>query len=157
MSAAVLLLKLAHVLSGAVLFGTGLGIAFFMVWANRTRDARTVADVARIVVTADWLFTATAVVVQPLTGVVLVGLQGYGLLEPWLVATYALYAFTGACWIPVVAMQMRMASLARAAADAGEPLPRAYARLYRRWFLLGWPAFSAVVAIDARMLAKPQF
>lgn len=150
-------LKLIHVLSGAVLFGTGLGIAFFMVWATRTRDARVVAEVARIVVVADFLFTATAVVVQPMTGVWMVHLLGYGLTEPWLVATYALYAFTGLCWLPVVWIQWRMARIAAAAAQQGEPLPPGYDRLYRVWFALGWPAFGAVIAIYVLMLFKPVF
>ena len=151
------LLLLVHVLSAAVLFGTGLGIAFFMVWAHRTRDAATVAAVSRIVVVADFLFTATAVVVQPLTGVALALARGWSLSEPWLLATYALYAFIGACWLPVVAMQVRMARLAREAAAAGLPLPDAYHRLYRVWFTLGWPAFAAVIAIYALMLTRPAF
>lgn len=154
---AYLWLKLAHVLSGAVLFGTGAGIAFFMVWANRTRDAATVAAVASIVVTADLLFTATAVVVQPLTGLALVHLGGYDLLEPWLVAAYVLYVFTGLCWLPVVWIQLRLARLAREAAATDGRLPDAYHRLYRIWFALGWPAFAAVIAIYALMLARPDF
>ena len=151
------LLLLVHVLSAAVLFGTGLGIAFFMAWAHRTRDAATVAAVSRIVVVADFLFTATAVVVQPLTGAALALARGWSLTEPWLLATYALYALTGACWLPVVAIQVRMARLAREAAAAGAALPEAYHRLYRVWFALGWPAFSAVIAIYALMLTKPTF
>jgi uncharacterized membrane protein len=151
------LIKLIHVLSGAVLFGTGLGIAFFMVWATRTRSAPIVAAVARIVVVADFVFTATAVVIQPLTGLWLIRLQGFGLTEPWLLATYALYGFTGLCWLPVVWIQQRMARLAAAAAARGEGLPRSYGRLYRVWFALGWPAFAAVVAIYALMLFKPAF
>ena len=151
------LLLLVHVLSAAVLFGTGLGIAFFMVWAHRTRDAATVAAVSGIVVVADFLFTATAVVVQPLTGVALALDRGWSLAEPWLLATYALYAFTGACWLPVVVIQIRMARLAREAAAAGVGLPDAYHRLYRVWFTLGWPAFSAVIAIYALMLTRPAF
>lgn len=149
------ILKLIHVLSGAVLFGTGLGIAFFMVWATRTRDARVVADVARIVVVADFVFTATAVVVQPLTGLWLVHLLGYGLTEPWLLAAYGLYGFTGLCWLPVVWIQWRMARLADAAAARGEGLPPAYDRLYWTWFALGWPAFAAVIGIYVLMLFKP--
>ena len=147
--------KLVHVLSGAVLFGTGLGIAFFMVWATRSRSARTVADVGRIVVVADFMFTATAVVVQPLSGLWLIHAQGWSLTEPWLLATYGLYVLTGLCWLPVVWIQMRMARLAATAAEAGDPLPPAYDRLYRIWFALGWPAFGAVVGIYALMLFKP--
>ncbi|HEY0599735.1 DUF2269 domain-containing protein [Brevundimonas sp.] len=150
-------LKLIHVLSGAVLFGTGLGIAFFMVWATRTRSAPTVAAVARIVVVADFVFTATAVVIQPLTGLWLIRLQGYGLTEPWLLATYGLYGLTGLCWLPVVWIQQRMARVAAAAASSGANLPPAYDRLYWLWFVLGWPAFAAVIAIYALMLFKPEF
>lgn len=150
-----LLLKLAHILSAAVLFGTGAGIAFFMLWAHRTRDPATVAAVGRIVVTADFIFTASAVVIQPVTGIALAILLDWPLTAPWLLATYALYAISGACWLPVVGIQIRMARLARAAAEAGQPLPPAYRRLFRWWFALGFPAFFAVLAIYAIMISKP--
>ncbi|HEY0052970.1 MAG TPA: DUF2269 domain-containing protein [Caulobacteraceae bacterium] len=153
----VLLLKWIHVLSGAVLFGTGAGIAFFMLAANRTRDAATVAATARMVVLADFLFTATAVVIQPITGVALALLQGYRLTEPWLAVAMGLYVFTGACWLPVVAIQLRLKRLAEEAVARGEPLPERYHRLYRIWFALGWPAFAAVLAIYWLMVAKPVF
>ena len=148
-------LKMIHILSGAVLFGTGMGIAFFMVWANRTRDAAAVAHVAGTVVVADALFTAAAVVVQPLSGLGLIHLQGYSLTEPWLLWAYGLYVLTGACWLPVVAIQIRLRDLARAAAATGAPLSDGYARLYRIWFALGFPAFGAVMVIYWLMIAKP--
>jgi uncharacterized membrane protein len=151
----VMLLKTVHILSGAVLFGTGLGIAFFMLMAHRTRKPRTVAAVASMVVLADLVFTATAVVIQPLTGVWLAHLEGFGLTEPWLLASYGLYLLVGACWLPVVWIQLRMKRLAEAAAFAGEPLPPAYDLLFRVWFILGWPAFAGVIAIYALMVAKP--
>ena len=150
-----LTVKLIHILSGAVLFGTGMGIAFFMVWANRTRDARTVAGVARIVVVADMVFTATAVVVQPLSGLWLIHLRGYSPWEPWLVVAYSLYGLTGAFWLPVVWIQLRLARLAEEAASLALPLPTQYHRLYRLWFALGFPAFAAVIGIYAMMVFKP--
>jgi uncharacterized membrane protein len=152
-----LALKLVHILSGAVLFGTGAGIAFFMLRAHATRDPATVAAVARIVVLADYVFTATAVVVQPITGLMLIHVQGYSLTEPWLVATYGLYVVTGACWLPVVWLQLRMKTLASAAAAEGAPLPAPYDRYFRLWFALGWPAFGAVLGIYWLMIAKPVF
>lgn len=155
MTTTYLLLKLAHLISAAVLLGTGAGIAFFMLWAHRTRDPAAIAAVARIVVAADFIFTASAVVVQPVTGALLALHLDWPLDAPWLVASYALYALTGACWLPVVFIQMRMARLAREAAAAGEPLPPAYHRLYRIWFALGFPAFFAVLAIYALMVARP--
>lgn len=150
-----LLLKMVHILSGAVLFGTGAGIAFFMLRAHATRDAATVAAVSRIVVLADYLFTATAVVIQPVTGLLLIWLQGYSLTEPWLLAAYGLYVVTGLCWLPVVWLQLRMKALAAEAVLAARPLPPLYHRYFRLWFLLGWPAFAAVLGIYWLMIAKP--
>lgn len=150
-----LILKVIHILSGAVLFGTGAGIAFFMLRAHVTRDPGTVASVGRIVVLADFVFTASAVVVQPLSGLALIHLQGYALTEPWLMAAYALYVLIGACWLPVVWFQWRMVKLAEGAVAAGTPLPPAYHRLFRAWFILGWPAFAGVIGIYALMVAKP--
>lgn len=152
-----LALKLVHILSGAVLFGTGAGIAFFMLRAHATRDPATVAAVARIVVLADYVFTATAVAVQPVTGLMLIHLQGYSLTEPWLVAAYGLYVLTGVCWLPVVWLQLRMKALAARAASEGEALPALYDRYFRLWFALGWPAFAAVLGIYWLMIAKPAF
>lgn len=149
------LVKVIHILSGAVLFGTGMGIAFFMVWANRSRDAAAVAHVAGTVVVADALFTAAAVVIQPVSGLILIRLQGWSLTEPWLLWAYGLYVLTGVCWLPVVAIQIRLRDLARAAAASGQPLPPLYDRLYRLWFALGFPAFAAVLGIYWLMVAKP--
>ena len=148
-------LKIVHILSGAVLFGTGAGIAFFMLRANATRDAKTVADVGRIVVLADFVFTASAVVVQPISGLGLIHLQGWSLTSPWLLAAYGLYVLIGVCWLPVVWIQLRLRDLARAAAGTGAPLPARYHQLYRWWFALGWPAFAAIVVIAALMIVRP--
>ncbi len=149
------LLKFLHLLGAAVLLGTGAGIAFFMLLADRTGDARTVAAVARIVVIADFLFTATAVVAQPVTGLLLAWKVGYSLWDGWIVASMLLYLVTGAFWLPVVGMQMRMRELAAAAAREDKPLPQAYHRLFRLWFAFGFPAFAAVLAIYWLMIAKP--
>jgi uncharacterized membrane protein len=148
-------LKYLHVIGAAVLLGTGAGIAFFMLLAHRTGDAKVIASVARIVVIADFLFTATAVVVQPITGVALAWLVGYSLWDGWIVLSILLYLVTGAFWLPVVWMQMRMRELAAAAVAEGQPLPMAYHRLFRWWFAFGFPAFAAVLAIFWLMIARP--
>jgi uncharacterized membrane protein len=148
-------LKYLHVIGASVLLGTGAGIAFFMLLAHRTGDARVVAGVARIVVIADFLFTATAVILQPITGLALVWNVGYGLSEHWIVLSIVLYLVTGAFWLPVVWMQARMRTLAAEAAAAGRPLPPAYQRLFRWWFAFGFPAFAAVAAIFWLMIARP--
>lgn len=152
-----LLLKVLHILSGAVLFGTGAGIAFFMLRAHATGEARTVAAVGRIVVLADMVFTATAVVVQPLSGLGLILLQGWSPFEPWLLAAYGLYVVIGVCWLPVVWIQIRMLHLAEAAARDEAPLPPAYYRMFGWWFALGWPAFAGVIGLYGLMVFKPVF
>lgn len=149
------LLRFLHVIGAAVLLGTGAGIAFFMLLAHRTQNAVVIAGVARIVVIADFVFTATAVVAQPVTGVALAWLRGYPVLEGWIGLSILLYLFVGAFWLPVVWMQVRMRDLARAAAAANAPLPEEYQRLFRRWFAFGFPAFGAVLAIFWLMIRKP--
>jgi len=126
-----------------------------MAMAHRTRDARLIAHTASIVVIADWIFTASSVVLQPVTGALLADAAGWCLTEGWIVASLGLYVFVGACWLPVVWMQHRMRGLARAAARDGAPLPAAYFRLYRLWFWLGFPAFFGVLAILWLMIARP--
>jgi uncharacterized membrane protein len=153
----IVLLRWAHVVGACVLLGTGAGIAFFMLMAHRTQAPALIAHTARVVVIADWVFTASAVVVQPITGALLMQALGWGWSEGWIVVSLALYVLTGACWLPVVWMQRRMRDLARAAAQAGAPLPEQYHRLFRAWFLCGVPAFLSVLAIIWLMLARPAF
>jgi uncharacterized membrane protein len=150
-----LLIKAAHIIGATVLLGTGAGIAFFMLMAHRTRDPALVAHTARIVVLADFVFTTTAVIAQPITGGALAHLAGFPFNTGWVALSLALYVVTGLCWLPVVWIQMRLRRLAEAAVAAGEPLPPAYDRLFRVWFVLGFPAFAAVLAIVWLMVAKP--
>lgn len=151
----VLLLRWVHVLGACTLIGTGAGIAFFMMMAHRTGDALVIAYVARIVVIADFLFTASAVILQPLTGVLLALGVGWPLTTPWILASIALYLLIGICWLPVVWIQMKLRDLAKHAAEHGETLPCSYQRLYRIWFACGIPAFSAILTIVWLMLARP--
>jgi uncharacterized membrane protein len=142
-------------LSSTVLFGTGLGTTFSMWRANASHDPRVIATVAGNVAIADWVFTTPAVVVQPITGMMLAQAMGFSLSSKWLVLSIALYLLVGACWIPVVWLQLRMRNLAREAAHSGEPLPAEYQRHYRRWLMLGWPAFLGVLGIFVLMVFKP--
>lgn len=148
-------LKYLHVVSATVIFGTGLGTAFQMWTAHRSGDVQAIAVVARNVVRADWLFTTPAVFVQPATGLWLAHLAGYGIGDRWLTVSLLLYAVAGACWLPVVWLQIRMRDLAVAAATNGQPLPTAYHRALRCWFVLGWPAFGAVLVIFHLMVTRP--
>jgi uncharacterized membrane protein len=150
-----LVLKYLHVIGAAVLLGTGAGIAFFMLLGHFTGKPGVVAAIARIVVIADFVFTATAVVVQPVTGIALAWYMGWSLWEGWIALSIVLYLVTGAFWLPVVWMQMRMRDLAVEAAALNAMLPPLYHRLFWWWFAFGFPAFASVLAIFWLMIAKP--
>jgi uncharacterized membrane protein len=149
------LIKVVHILSATVLFGTGLGTAFHFWLAHRSGRVEAIAIAARSTVIADFLFTTPAVIVQPVTGLVMAVANGYPLGSPWLAASIALYILAGACWIPVVFIQMRMRRIAEQCLREGTALPPRYHRLFRTWFWLGWPAFIALVVVFWLMVAKP--
>jgi uncharacterized membrane protein len=150
-----LIVKWVHVLSSTILFGTGIGSAYYMLRACLSREPQVAYFVARCVVIADWLFTATAVVVQPLTGFWLAHLAGFPLGSRWIVWSIVLYFVAGACWLPVVYIQIRMRELARTAAESRGPLPQRFWRFFRIWVVLGVPAFLSLVVVFWLMIAKP--
>ena len=149
-----LTLKWIHILSSVVLVGTGLGSAYYMFFANRSRDLAAQAVVTRLVVQADWWFTTPTVLLQPATGLAMVHLAGFPLSTPWIAASLVLYAVAGLCWLPVVWLQIRMQRIAEDAAARNAPLPVLYWRMARAWFWLGVPAFVAMVLVVALMVFK---
>ncbi len=150
-----LVVKWLHILSSTLLFGTGLGSAWYMLFANVSRDVRAIAVVSKYVVIADWLFTATTAILQPATGLYMVHLAGYPPTSRWIMWSLGLYVLAGACWLPVVWLQIRLRDMARRAADDGSALPPLYWQYFRTWVALGIPAFVAFVAIFWLMVAKP--
>jgi len=148
--------KTIHIISSTILFGFGAGTAWYFWSAHRTGDPLIISRVGRMVVRADWIFTGSSGLVQPVSGVALAHLAGWSLSEPWLIATYVLYAIAFCCWAPVVALQIRAQRLAHQAAEAGIPLSEDYHRTVRYWFVLGWPAFLGLVAVFWLMVAKPR-
>jgi len=149
------LVKYLHMLGAIVILGTGSGIAFFMLMAHRTNDVAFIARTASVVVVADTIFTLSAVLLQPLTGGLLMMLSATPITEQWLLASLALYVVAGLFWIPVVFMQIEMRDLAREAADQRAALPERYFILFRRWFAFGFPGFGATMLILWLMIAKP--
>lgn len=148
-------LKLVHILSAAVLAGTGFGIAFFKWIVDRTGNITAIRIVSEKVVLADWIFTLPAIVVQVVTGLALAHLVGYPLTHGWLFGALCLFCLAGLCWVPVVRLQILMRNLARAHEAHGMPVGEKYLRYSRIWFWLGVPAFSAVIIIFWLMTAKP--
>lgn len=158
MSGALAFWKTAHILSAAVLFGTGIGIAFFC-WfgyrsALRSGDLGALRATLRLTVVADAWLTAPAVVFQAVSGVVLMTLLGWPLLSAWSIAVWSLFILTGACWLPVVRIQILQWREARDAASVAA-LSAAFHRRFRVWFALGVAAFAAVIALYWLMVAKP--
>lgn len=149
------LIKTVHIISATILFGTGLGIAFFMFRSRFTDDLREKFFALRTTVLADYLFTAPAAVIQPATGAWLIWQGGFDAAELWLSATYSLYGLAALCWLPVVLIQIRLKQIVTTCLSSGEPLPQQYHRLFRIWFLLGWPAFIGLVVIFCLMVVKP--
>jgi uncharacterized membrane protein len=152
---AYLWIKVLHILSATILFGTGLGIAFFKLTADFSGNVKAMRVVGERVVWADWLFTTPAIVVQAATGVALARIAGFPLLSGWVLAAIALYCLAGACWLPVVWLQIRMRDLARAAERSGAAVGERYWRYARLWFWLGVPAFVAVLGVFVLMVLKP--
>jgi uncharacterized membrane protein len=150
-----LIAKWLHILSSTLLFGTGLGSAYYMFFTSLSRQPAATALVVRQVVRADWLFTATTIVFQPLSGLYLAHLTGLPITTPWIAWSFVLYFVAGACWLPVVWLQIRMRRIAETASAQGMPLPPMYFRLLWIWTALGVPAFVALVVVFYLMVAKP--
>jgi len=151
------ILKAIHITSAAVLFGTGLGIAFFKWITDRSGNIAAIRVVSERVVMADWLFTLPAIIVQAVTGVALMRTLNYSLSQTWLVWSIALFCLAGLCWIPVVWLQMRMRDIARESEhDAATSMGQGYRTYARVWFWLGVPAFAAVILVFWLMVTKPQ-
>ncbi|MDR0481321.1 MAG: DUF2269 domain-containing protein [Gallionellaceae bacterium] len=149
------LIKTLHIISSVLLVGTGLGSAFYLFYANRSGSLPAQAVVGRLVVRADWWFTAPCIVIQPVSGIAMAHLAGWPLSTPWLTLSLILYVLAGVCWLPVVWLQIRMAALAAQAHATATALPALYTTYQRRWEMLGYPAFLAMAATYFLMVGKP--
>jgi uncharacterized membrane protein len=130
-------IKLLHIVSATILFGTGLGTAFFMFQAYRGGRDEAMKSTTQTVVLADWLFTTPAVIVQVVSGIWLTQRLGIPFTSVWFITVIALFCLVGACWLPVVWIQIRIR------------------QLFRAWIALGVPAFTAVLALFWLMVYKP--
>jgi uncharacterized membrane protein len=152
-----LILKALHILSSVLIVGTGFGTAYYLFFTNRLGRVSSIADVARLVVRADWWFTTPAVIFQPISGLWLAHIAGWEWTTPWIMASIVLFIITGICWLPVVWLQVRLAKMAEHAAANKAALPERYWRYARRWEWLGYPAFIAMLSVYFLMVLKPEF
>jgi len=152
-----IIVKWLHILSSTILFGTGLGSAFYKWSADRTGNLPTIVHTNKLVVFADWLFTTPTIILQPLTGVWLVSILGFSLYENWLLASYCLYLIAGVCWLRVVWLQIAMRDISAQAIASCTELSSVYCHYNRQWFWLGVPAFISMILIFFLMVYKPSF
>jgi uncharacterized membrane protein len=150
-----LIIKWVHIMSAILLFGTGLGSAFYKFFTDRTGNTAAIAVTNRLVVFADWLITTPTIIIQPVTGFWMIYLAGLSLEPVWIWLSLLLYFIAGACWLPVVVLQIRMRNLAEKCATYRQSLGSEYYRMARIWFWLGVPAFGAMVAVVWLMVVKP--
>lgn len=149
-----LIIKWVHILSAILLFGTGLGSAFYKYFTDRSGDINAIAVTNRLVVLADWLFTTPTIIIQPITGFWMLHLLNLSLEPIWVWLSLLLYFIAGACWLPVVVLQIRMRDLSQRHAASGQPLGIEYYRMVRFWFWLGVPAFCSMIAVVWLMVVK---
>ncbi len=150
-----LIVKTIHVISSTILFGTGIGIAFFMFRSHYTNNINEKLYAARGTVIADFIFTLPAVITQLTTGAWLVWKSGYHWADFWLISTYAIYVIAGLCWLPVVWIQIKLRNILMQCATTQSALPPLYFKLFQIWFWLGWPAFIGLLIVFFMMIAKP--
>ncbi|MBL1275751.1 MAG: DUF2269 domain-containing protein [Ectothiorhodospiraceae bacterium] len=149
------MIKWVHILSATILFGTGFGSAFYKWCADRSQNLPVIAHTNKVVVFADWIFTTPAVIIQPISGIWLVSITERSLYEPWVVLAFVFYFIAGACWLPVVRLQIKMRNLSSQSLLAGTHLPPQYQQYARQWFWLGIPAFVAMMVVYYLMVFKP--
>lgn len=150
------ILKVIHIISSTILFGTGIGTAFNMLMAHRTGNVTVIAYTAKNVVLADWLFTASSGLVQPITGFAMVWLEGYPIWSSWLVMAYILYGVSAFFWFIVLRLQLRLRDLSQQALKNNTELPREYHKEFKTWFWCGWPAFFSFLGVFYLMVSKPE-
>jgi len=150
-----LIIKWIHIISSTLLFGTGLGSAFYKYMADRSGNIQTMAYTNKNVVLADWVFTTPTIIIQPITGILMVLMLGYSFTESWILLSIVLYFFAGACWLPVVVLQIRMRNISNEAVLNNKALPDLYWKQATIWFWLGIPAFISIVTVFFLMTNKP--
>ncbi|WP_456446857.1 DUF2269 family protein [Thiolapillus sp.] len=150
-----LVLKYLHLLSLVLLFGTGLGSAWYKFMADRRGDLAGLVCVNSLVVRADWLFTLPTVILQPITGLGMAHVLGLPLHSPWIIISLLLYTVAALCWLPVIWLQIRMRDLSWQSLATAQPLPERYHLYARYWFWLGVPAFGCMLLILFLMIFKP--
>lgn len=148
--------KILHIISAAVLFGGGLGVAIYLLYVNQQKNLALIAQASATAVSATWLFTVLAAFVQAITGFVLVGLHGYASSTMWILGSILGFLVTGILWLPIVCLQIRCRDLAVTALQTNTPLSAEYRRCYRTWCCLTLLVWVVLVVVFYLMTNKPE-
>ena len=150
----ILVLKVIHVLGAVLFLGTGLGSAYYKYRATATRNVHVVAWVDQEIVRADWIMTVPSGVIVPVTGLLMVYLYGISIFESWVFLGISGYLLAGITWLPAAKLQIVMRTISAECLAKNEPLPESYFTAQKRWFLLGFPSFSATLIAVWAMVFK---
>ncbi len=153
----ILAIKFVHMIAMAVMFGTWVCTALFMLLGYRSRKASLVALTARYVVRAELTLMIPAIALQPLAGFPLAVAIGDRLDEYWLEASLAIYAVVVAAWLANLIIALRIRKVTREAALSIKALPKIYRRLFFTWSAISVAGLAGMIAIMALMVWQPHW
>jgi uncharacterized membrane protein len=153
----ILAIKFVHLVAAAAMLGTWLGVAVFMLLADRSGNTSVVALTARFAVSVEKIVMIAAISLQPISGIPLAWAIGISPLDEfWIVLSLGLFAVVVAAWFAVLRIEIRIRDLTRQAALDAVPLPDEYRRLFRLYSVVVWPALAGMVVLFLLMTWQPR-
>jgi uncharacterized membrane protein len=149
--------KFVHVVAAAAMFGTALGLAVFMLLADRSGNASIIAVTSRFAIGLETMVMIPALALQPISGFPLVSAIGFSFGEFWIVLSLLVYGLVVAGWLAVLLHEIRIRDLTKEASINHKPLPDAYHGAFRRYTMLVWPMLAGMIVIFALMIWQPRF
>lgn len=145
-------LKLIHIISATIMFGTGLGSAFYLFYTYKFSKFSTVKEILNIVIIADYIFTTPSVILQLATGL---WLSHYMKLisTNWFLIALLFSLLVYALWIRAVFLQLKMKKTLENAKEYNVQ----FHQQMKGWFFLGIPAFFGSLFLFYLMVFKPFF
>ncbi len=153
----ILTIKFVHMTAMAVMFGTWITLALFMLYAYRSGNTSVVALTAVFVVRTELILMIPAIAVQPMAGIPLAIAIGARLDEYWLELSEAIYAAVVAAWLANLIIELRIRKITQQAALDGVKLPDAYRGLFRLWSAVTLAGLAGMIAIMALMIWQPHW
>jgi uncharacterized membrane protein len=153
----IFIIKFVHMIAVAVMFGTWICIAAFMLFAYRSRNAPVAAVTVLFAVRAEYLLMIPAIALQPLAGFPLALAIGERFDEYWLEVSVAIYVAVVAVWLVNFIIELRMRNVTQDAAMSSRPLPDSYRHMFLIWSVLTVAGLAGVLVIMALMIWQPHW